>query len=77
MIPRADLTMFGQATIERSQSCLGCRLRARRPTHVRPDGAHRDQADMDTSYDFAAGRMPRLLQELAERSGMTALDWAD
>lgn len=28
-------------------------------------------------YDFGAGRMPRFLQELAERSGMTAADWAE
>ena len=28
-------------------------------------------------YDFGAGRMPRFLQQLAERSGMTADDWAD
>ena len=28
-------------------------------------------------YDFGAGRMPKFLQELAEKSGMTAADWAD
>jgi hypothetical protein len=28
-------------------------------------------------YDFGAGRMPRFLQQLAEKSGMSAADWAD
>lgn len=28
-------------------------------------------------YDFGAGRMPRFLEELAEKSSMTAADWAD
>ncbi len=28
-------------------------------------------------YDFGAGRVPSFLQELAEKSGMTAADWAD
>ena len=28
-------------------------------------------------YDFGAGRMPYFLQELAQRSSMTASDWAD
>ncbi len=28
-------------------------------------------------YDFGAGRMPHFLQELAQRSSMTASDWAD
>lgn len=28
-------------------------------------------------YDFGVGRMPRFLQELAEKSSMTASDWAD
>lgn len=28
-------------------------------------------------YDFGTGRIPRFLQELAERSSMTASEWAD
>jgi hypothetical protein len=28
-------------------------------------------------YDFGAGRMPRFLQELAEKSQLTEADWAD
>jgi hypothetical protein len=28
-------------------------------------------------YDFGVGRLPRFLSELAERSSMTAEDWAD
>jgi hypothetical protein len=28
-------------------------------------------------YDFGVGRMPRFLEELADKSGMTAADWAE